>query len=906
MSMETPFFRVRWTLRARATWSLHSPQNAILYALLCGSARGADGDGPAYMPDGLLLDAPEQCRDRYEPGEQFAFGATLIEFEQASATRRLNTIADGLTRLGRTAPREPTALGGNFDLVDVQDLVAQRSVAPGEPFLPLGADIVTRELEQLSPMVGAPLTLRFRSPLRLERPGADAEDGHRYADGTRLHAGQLLRAVQKRIAAIGLRRRNEEHDPPFDDASITLLENRLTWLDLEYGRRDRRRSLGGALGRISIQVHDSVALAALVWGQYARVGRNLHFGFGRYRIEELGPDPTECQRARPLLDLCLRLAAIALAAADHGIEPDDFQRAAEQLRVGTYRPGRTHRVTLRSGDGDTRELQIPTVQDRALQRLLLARLGPALDRLVLKTSSFAWRRGLSRESAARRIERLVHDGWHFAVRADFDRFFDRIPRSLMRDRLEAWLGDDAATAAVWRFVDRDSEKDVGIPTGAPLSPLLGNLLLDRFDESIEQEGGRLVRYADDFLILTRRREDAERLHSRAHDLASDLLLQLNADSAVIDLREPFEFLGFQFCHEERVAIRAGPSGPRRVQELGWKDADRAPSPLAIPLPQETPQPAHAGIVVAGPGITHLDVVGSSLKLRGPDHGDDVDVSLNTIERLILLGPASWTPDAPGKLLRAGVPVHLVSEGGWPMGDLLSDPADDPEAVKAQCRAASDPAVALILARPLVRAKLRNFAALLEAAAHPGEPTAARLREIAEQSMTAASLDALRGHEGAAAAAWYRRMPALLGKGFTFRTRARPMPTDPGECGFEHRPHDAPPPRNHGLPRKPGSRQRSAFCTQAADGRYAAARGRPSRTFFVISPSGRQSSPRACSSRRSSSAAAFEGPYRLDLDHHASQKFHALLQRQSWRTAVTRGARPSRAPGSRSCSPPPAR
>ena len=71
---------------ARSAWSLHSHQNAILYALLCDAARGDDGDGPWQMPEGLLLDAPEQCRDRYQPGELFAFGAMLIEFDPERAS----------------------------------------------------------------------------------------------------------------------------------------------------------------------------------------------------------------------------------------------------------------------------------------------------------------------------------------------------------------------------------------------------------------------------------------------------------------------------------------------------------------------------------------------------------------------------------------------------------------------------------------------------------------------------------------------------------------------------------------------------------------------------------------------------------------------------------------------------
>ena len=349
---------------------------------------------------------------------------------------------------------------------------------------------------------------------------------------------------------------------------------------------------------------------------------------------------------------------------------------------------------------------------------------------------------------------------------------------------------------------------------------------------------------------------------------------------MIDLREPFDFLGYRFRHEERWQY-AGPSGPRRVQELGWKDADRSPSVLALSLPQETPQPAPASVVVAGPGITLLDVVGDSLRLRGPDSGDDKDVPLSTLERLIVLGPAGWSPDAPGKLLRGGVPVHIVSEGGWPLGDLLSEPPDDAEALLAQCRAASDPAVALLLARPLVRAKLRNFAALLESATTSGEPTVLQLRELAEQCATAESLDALRGQEGAGAAAWYRRLPTLLGQGFCFSNRVAPEAGDPVNVLL-----------NIGhtvLYRQAITACRAAGLSPAlgflhqGDGRYAALAADLQEPFRhlveravilatrVLKPS--QFEPR------------FDGPYPLVLDHHATKKFHALLQR-SWKTAVT--------------------
>ena len=206
-------------------------------------------------------------------------------------------------------------------------------------------------------------------------------------------------------------------------------------------------------GRVVVAVHDPVALTALVWGQYARVGRNLHFGFGRYRIERARPGSHRVRAhpfvARPLPDSRLHRTVQPRTTI---WSPRRSGRPPSGCDRGPTSPAGRTGWSLRESDGGTRELHIPPIPDRALQRLILARFGPALDRLF-ESSSFAWRKGLSREAAARRIERLVHDGWRMAVKADFDRFFDRVPRRIVRDRLEAWIGDDRAAAAIMTFVD---------------------------------------------------------------------------------------------------------------------------------------------------------------------------------------------------------------------------------------------------------------------------------------------------------------------------------------------------------------------------------------------------------------------------------------------------------------------
>ncbi len=879
MIPSTPFYRVTWTLRARSSIALPPLQHAVYYALLCEAARG---DGPPQMPEGLYLDAPEQCRFPIDPGELFNLGATFIETDPERASRRLHQVARGLSRCGQQPPRKPVVLGGNFDLVEMRDRITDQALQPDHAVHALSLDTLGRHYQQLAHT--SRLTLRFVSPLRIDRPAADVTEGHQFADRDSFRAGQFVRLVQKRLAALGIQQ-DATNDRPFDDSLVHLVENRLVWVDLEYGSRDRRKTLGGVLGRIVLDVQNPVLRAALIWGQYSRLGKNLHFGFGQYWIEELGPDPGACPRAVPLLQLALAEADVVRAAEITRAEVTPTLQAADNLRQGTHVPRPGQVIEIADADGAIRVLRVPSRIDRALQRVLLSRLGPPLDR-VFETSSFAWRRGLGREAAARRIQRLFRAGWRFAVAADFDRFFDSIPRPLLRDRLEAWLGDSACTVAVMAFMECDPNAP-GLPTGAPLSPLLANLLLDYFDDAIALAGGQLVRYGDDFLVLTRTREMADRLQVQATQLAETLLLRLNEGVAILDLSEPFTFLGYRFQAEERWTY-GGETGPRRVQDLGWQTADRSDRMPALLFPGESAEPVGGAVVVLGPDAQTVDVVGEALHCRRGQVTRPLIVPLAGLEQIVAIGPTGWTPDVLGKLLKHEIPVTFVSTGGWPEGELRTVPPDDPEVLTAQCLAARDPVACLRIARVLVAAKIANFATLLQTLS-ADDSALTRLREFLPAVQQADSLDSLRGVEGAAAALWYRRLSRHVGHGFSFQRRVAPEASDPVNILLNlahtqiHR-HAVAAARAAGLSPAVGFLHRG-------DGRYAALAAdlqEPFRHFAERSVilATRQLKPTQFIERPS-------GPHALALNHHASTRFHALLQRCLRLSIVGQGQSESR-------------
>ena len=113
----TPFYRVRFVLRGRATVALPSTHAAVLYALL---AEAAGRVAERAVPDGLLLDVPERSRVRIITGSRYAFGATVVAVTPAQARHVVATVVKGLSLIAndRTARGR---LAGNFALDRVED-----------------------------------------------------------------------------------------------------------------------------------------------------------------------------------------------------------------------------------------------------------------------------------------------------------------------------------------------------------------------------------------------------------------------------------------------------------------------------------------------------------------------------------------------------------------------------------------------------------------------------------------------------------------------------------------------------------------------------------------------------------------------------------------------------------------
>lgn len=779
-------FRLRVMLRAtKAIEKLPPYHGAVLYGLLAAANGRGTGDDPA-IPDGLLLDAPEQLITSLDPDDRYAFGFTLLAPSREQAARRCHELARGLRLVGRKAPARGVVLGGNFQLDKIDDLVAdsaldlksQHSIEP-IPWRTIEAECAALEAHDT-------ITLRFLSPLRAHRPKDQRSPGQTYFSRDYFNPDAFVSRILLRLHSLGIMAPATDSAPSHSlDGHLELLRNELVWLDLKYGYRGDNQSLDGALGKVTLRVPSRIVRHLLVWGQYTRIGESTRFGHGRYRIEQLGPEPFPCRRSRGLLELAFQGASLDRAAEQYEMPSGVTSQAAAALLSGQYTPAAHARVTIESTGGRSRELSIPSRLDRALQRAVLDQIGGPLDSL-LEDSSFAYRPGLNRDRAAARIRHAWRKGYRWAVRADVMRFFDMVSHGELEARLAAFMGDDELVAALmnWVRVGAPSEGQ-GLPTGASISPLLANLLLDQFDEEIQHSGGYLVRYSDDFLILFRDRAGADQIFAEATSAAQRLQLELNATkSQLVDLTQPFEYLGFRFERQDNWQF-SEPHAPCALDDLGWHEAprDQPTGKDRWKLPGETDavQADARATVIVGPGCRDVHVEFEELRAYYNDNRPFSRVPIDRVRDLIVLGPANLSGRAIDELSERGCHVLLASDAGHLRSVLTAEtPLEDAESITQQVHAANDASRRLAIAKALVVAKLRNYATLsatIQRSKDCPNP-APRITELVVKAGAADSIESLLGYEGAAAAAWYASIGGYLHRDFRFDRRVAPRASDP--------------------------------------------------------------------------------------------------------------------------------
>lgn len=507
-------------------------------------------------------------------------------------------------------------------------------------------------------------------------------------------------------------------------------------------------------------------------------------------------------------------------------------RAIENLQIlratvanGTYQPHPYLQVLIPKDKSSHRALSIPTVRDRIIQQALLNVLAPRIDR-QLSDVSFAYRPQVSYISAVEAVAQCRDAGYQWVLDADITKFFDNIDRQILFQKLRKYIDNTGILCLIkkWIFggiVTKNGTifPELGIPQGAVISPLLANIYLDDFDRQIQQIGDvRLVRYADDFIVMTRSQAEIEGAYDQVVRLLGELKLILHdRKTQITTFDRGLRFLGHGFLGaaifpiddvkpkrdrgnskkkvptdlprslsevDEPLVIAKGKATPTTPLNQREDELEDDSEELAEPVPTQRQvwNPHMATLYLLEQG-TSLYRDYQRLIVHIPKQ-ERLEIPIREIDKILIFGNIQLSTPVINSCLDEKIGIFFLSRSGQYQGHLWSAESTQLHNELIQFDRHKEPEFQLNMCRAIVAGKLLNSKRLLQRLNRkrksPTVETAITgISADLKAALQANEIDRVRGYEGIGAVRYFSGLSQLItNSDFSFNGRNRQPPTDP--------------------------------------------------------------------------------------------------------------------------------